>query len=385
MLRRFIQQLLRRYKCTYPANAEEAMGRLKDYIVKHMRQNRQVSFIMLQAYNAIFGKVGRYFVCLHYDWENKSFYVSEGSKDTKENIFFAPYIDNEKSLANIKDWVCVDCDATMTTDGRCLIKMMHGSGENAPYISYIYAVYHDEEDQRSLIDWANRNIVVERVEEVRKNEFFIVKNVNGSLVGERTKIDDFDVDVKKNYNDDFPYEKICATIENKGVPDLMLFHGEPGTGKTMFLRHLIWKYSQKGDKVYYLDSSVACESSSTSLIEFLKDRKDCIIIVEDGEKLLTSRQNGTLAAILNLTDGILGTVCKNKFIFTFNCPLAQIDKALTRKGRLSLKYEFGKLKLEKAKMIWEGAECPMTLADLYNHEETNGMEAVKKIGFGTVN
>lgn len=37
--------------------------------------------------------------------------------------------------------------------------------------------------------------------------------------------------------------------------------------------------------------------------------------------------------------------------------------------------------MEKRKKIWEGATGPMTLADLYNHDESNGVTEEKKIGF----
>jgi ATP-dependent 26S proteasome regulatory subunit len=74
---------------------------------------------------------------------------------------------------------------------------------------------------------------------------------------------------------------------------------------------------------------------------------------------------------------------KIKFICTFNCDLEKVDKALLRKGRLSLGYEFKKLSLEKAKAIYPDAKEEMTLADAHNASVNNGYEEKKRktIGF----
>ena len=93
--------------------------------------------------------------------------------------------------------------------------------------------------------------------------------------------------------------------------------------------------------------------------------------------------NESIGTILNLTDGIIAESMKIKFICTFNCDLDKVDKALMRKGRLSLGYEFKKLSLEKTRAIYPDAKEPMTLADAHNHNHDNGYEAKKrsKIGF----
>ncbi len=93
------------------------------------------------------------------------------------------------------------------------------------------------------------------------------------------------------------------------------------------------------------------------------------------------RENGaSLETILNLSDGILGNTLKTKFICTFNTNLRNIDKALLRKGRLRMRYEFKKLSIEKTKRLVEGATKEMTLAEIYNQED-NGIKDKEKIGF----
>ena len=70
--------------------------------------------------------------------------------------------------------------------------------------------------------------------------------------------------------------------------------------------------------------------------------------MEDCEKALMNRDIGNpiIDTILNLTDGIIGETFKLKFLCTINCPESKIDKALLRKGRLSLKYQFKELSID---------------------------------------
>ena len=136
----------------------------------------------------------------------------------------------------------------------------------------------------------------------------------------------------------------------------------------------------------FVDTSV-CESISDGLfLDFLQEHKNSVIVFEDCEKLLFSRDemvNESIGTILNLTDGIIAESMKIKFICTFNCDLDKVDAALTRKGRLSVGYEFKKLSLEKTKAIYPEATEEMTLADARNHKTDNGFKTKqrKKIGF----
>ena len=92
-----------------------------------------------------------------------------------------------------------------------------------------------------------------------------------------------------------------------------------------------------------------------------------------------------MSILLNLTDGIIGDVLNIKLICTFNTSLSNIDKALLRKGRLSLKYEFKKLAKEKCRKLLNDYTIneDMSLADLYNRDDENDYSKTnsKKIGF----
>lgn len=197
------------------------------------------------------------------------------------------------------------------------------------------------------------------------------------------KFNDWKSNIKGNYNDDLPYDKMNDVIRSDKAGLIMLY-GIPGTGKTSLVKSLI--NDNRDTNFIFVDTSV-CESISDGLfLDFLQENKNSVIVFEDCEKLLFSRDetvNESIGTILNLTDGIIAESMKIKFICTFNCDLDKVDKALMRKGRLSIGYEFKKLSLEKTRAIYPDAKEEMTLAEAHNHLDDNGYKEKKrtKIGF----
>jgi len=204
--------------------------------------------------------------------------------------------------------------------------------------------------------------------------------------------ENFDTDAL--YNDDFaPVHDNIRKFLKEDCSGLIILHGEQGTGKTTYLRHLITSI----DKDFvYLPMDMADSLSKPGLISFIKTAlKDSIIIIEDCEQLLQERSSNSyimntgLSNILNIADGLLGDSLKLKFICTFNNDVRKIDKALLRKGRLIDKYEFGKLSAEKTsalvKQLYNRDDIhkPMTLAEIFNMDSENhgGQKEREKIGF----
>lgn len=204
----------------------------------------------------------------------------------------------------------------------------------------------------------------------------------GNYIATRmNKLPDYNIDVEANYNDDIPVKEVKEILESEN-PGLILFYGAPGGGKTSFIKYLM---KECDANFIFADSSVINSSSSSRLIDFLDSNKNSVIVLEDCEKLLVSRDtegNGKIGTLLNLTDGLIGDLMGIKFICTFNCALSKLDDALLRKGRLSLKYEFKELSYEKAKAICPSATGPMLLSDIFNQEKNDfSIENKKKIGF----
>lgn len=195
-----------------------------------------------------------------------------------------------------------------------------------------------------------------------------------------------DIDIKLNYNDDLPYGEICDLIEGEGNPELLLFYGEPGTGKSSLLKHLISKYKEKS--FIFMDGAILANVQQQKLMSYFLENDHSIFILEDCEKSLMSREhydNPVMPTLLNITDGITADVLGIKLICTFNTDFEKIDKALRRKGRLSLKYEFRKLDKAKVRKILndETINEDMTLADIYYYKKENDFskKKAKKIGF----
>ena len=195
------------------------------------------------------------------------------------------------------------------------------------------------------------------------------------------------------YNDDFA--PIAANIErfvNGDESGLVILHGEHGTGKTSFIRHLINSCERQ---FVYMPMNMATQLTGPSLVKYIqKHLSNSVVIIEDCEQLLADRSNTPfnvgVANILNVTDGILGDSLKIRLICTFNSDIRRIDKALLRKGRLVDMYEFKRLTTTKTDKLMhdlygENAPAttkPMTLAEIFNYGKDNHCSLERKpIGF----
>jgi hypothetical protein len=152
-------------------------------------------------------------------------------------------------------------------------------------------------------------------------------------------------DILENYNDDFgePHERIVKHLSGK-KKGIVLLHGEPGSGKTYYLRHLTHLVKKK---FIWLPADMSGGLTSSNFLTTLKNQcKNSVLILEDSEKYLQKRDSGLdtsmyISNILNITDGLMSDVLKIQLICTFNCDESFIDPAILRSGRLIEKYKFG--------------------------------------------
>jgi len=201
-----------------------------------------------------------------------------------------------------------------------------------------------------------------------------------------------DMSVEENYCDDFKVisDKIVDTLNTDDNTGLVLLHGKPGSGKTTYIRHL----STLLDKdIMFVPNNMANILTSPEFIPFIMKYPNSIIIIEDAEKVIRSRESGgnneATSNILNMSDGILGECLKTQIIATFNIDRENIDKALLRKGRLIAEYEFNELDVDKSNKLLKKLNIdfttkePMLLTDIYNYEDNIGINDNKKqkIGF----
>lgn len=197
------------------------------------------------------------------------------------------------------------------------------------------------------------------------------------------------LDFNLHYNTDFELDKVDSLIKSD-KSGLLLFTGLPGTGKTTLLKYFSQKY-QSYDFVFINNNNFSILTDPSFTDFCLEKLNNSVIILEDCEKLLLSRDHGggfDISSILNLTDGLLGDLLNVKVIATLNT-VDKIDTALLRKGRLLAKVNFNKLSVEQAQRVIDrignnsiNITEPTVLADLYNIEDNGNKEQkTNKIGF----
>ena len=203
----------------------------------------------------------------------------------------------------------------------------------------------------------------------------------------RTKLD-----LDLFYEDDFKEVNtiIQKRLNQKNDKGIVLLHGLPGTGKTTYLRYLVGKLKKR---VLFLSPSVAGNLMNPDFIDLLIDNPNTVLVIEDAENIIMDRKisgGSAVSNLLNISDGLLADFLNVQLICTFNSSVTMVDSALMRKGRLIAKYEFGKLRKEKAQRLSDHLKFAttidkaMTVAEISNqHEKTVEPKQVEIIGFKT--
>ncbi len=135
---------------------------------------------------------------------------------------------------------------------------------------------------------------------------------------------------------------------------LVILQGDPGTGKTTWIRHLSGS-TQK--RLIIVQRDMINGLTGPNMVRFCTEElasKPAILVIEDAESLVQVRDTTTLgafassgtAALLNLSDGLLNDVTRLQIIVSVNCPMDQIDPALLRHGRLISLRHFTALSVE---------------------------------------
>ena len=210
----------------------------------------------------------------------------------------------------------------------------------------------------------------------KKANIQLVKSEMGHLDTEEYDLLVPPINLKLNYGESFikVNDAIVKKLNENNGKGIILLHGDPGTGKTSYIKYLTTLIKEKD--ILFIPPSMAEMLSEPSIIPFLMDHKNSILIIEDAERVISDREgNGSPAGvsnILNLTDGILGDCLSIQIVATFNMKREKIDQALLRKGRLIAEHKFEKLTVEESNKLLKHIKKDhkvsegLTLADIYN-------------------
>jgi hypothetical protein len=178
---------------------------------------------------------------------------------------------------------------------------------------------------------------------------------------------------------------------------VVIMKGAPGTGKTHLVRAMLLEVP---DAMFVLISPDAVKNlAGPQLLPLLMNYRGAstgpiVLILEDADKCLVSRDSdrddiSSIQAILNLGDGILGSLLDLRIVATTNASEFVIDSAILRPGRLSKMLDVGVLDPLTAQKIYRrllpnanfpveinGSTNPkdfkVTLAEVYSLARQNG-------------
>lgn len=207
-------------------------------------------------------------------------------------------------------------------------------------------------------------------------------------------------------------EYLMNDFRPSGGGQLIIFHGEPGTGKSYSLRALLdaWRSWATADYVLdpdylfsgppgYLASLVLrgardeyeYDDEEDAPVPKHSDKWKLLILEDSGELLSTDAKNRTgqgLSRLLNLVDGLIGQGLRVLVLITTNEELGKLHPAVSREGRCAAAVQFRPFTWTQANE-WlakqnepASANFPkttVTLADLYAHTRKDDNNPQKKL------
>jgi len=358
---------------------------------------------LLDAFNSSFSQfdLPSYYV-IHFGILPSSLRVSlltESPKDTVETIIQSLDLNKQSFELGSKDW--------RTGDERNSTNPLESYVDDFLFISFpnrmlvhISCHHHsiDVEYMYDLKDKDAENWILETSRQLQetyqttgKPKFKVLIAQDNMFITEEVETIDFNaIDLNELYNDDFmDVDAVISASIQKKESGMILLHGQPGTGKTTYIKHLISKHKDKN--FIFIQNDFVRELLKPSFVAFLLQNKNAILIIEDAEKVVIARESSNdesvVSTLLQLTDGLFSDFLNIKIICTFNTNLDRIDKALLRKGRMIAKYNFAPLSPEKTAALakkhgHENVTGSLTLADIFGYDQTNFNKPAKRtIGF----
>lgn len=269
----------------------------------------------------------------------------------------------------------------VSQDNQCIIRFQScGPSDVNPNLDITFVGGYDTEVLlKTLADYKKTHV------STQSKLHLVLKTPEGFKLMEK-KLNPVDVPLS-NYNLSMSWTDITKMV-GSDVGGMMLFPGDPGTGKSYFIRKIIHAVDKK---FVYIPVDVTAILADPGFISFAIDElQDSVLIIEDAETVLVDRakhENSVMSTLLNVTDGLLGELLRLKIIATVNIQ-ENIDKALIRKGRMLARLDFQALTWGQAVVVAERLGYKLdprqekyTLAELYNRAGNGAEVEATKIGF----
>ena len=203
-------------------------------------------------------------------------------------------------------------------------------------------------------------------------------------------------EVAVNYPTAVAFELAALVAARRPGPGrLVLWHGEPGTGKTTALRALAdaWR---DWTAVHYVVDPEALFADARYMSELLlqagtsareRGRTALLILEDSGELMAPAARQDTgqgLSRLLNLSDGMLGQDLDLLVLITTNEPVGALHPAVSRPGRCAAQVDFRAHTREEANAWLAARGCEMrvrghtTLAELFALERGPTVQPVRR-------
>lgn len=201
-------------------------------------------------------------------------------------------------------------------------------------------IYGTSTFDKEIFEWFDENFVVaskkSRVYTIYETQRGSLSYMSSGLLNEALETLNYEPEILKAY--DTIVEEYRAS-DPRGK--LTILYGEPGTGKTYFIRALITDLGKEGVMIL-VPPQLVPKLGDPKFIPVLKEisdehNKPIYLLIEDADTILSERNTDNInhiSAALNLGDGILGQMFDIRLICTANVKLNDLDPAITRPGRL---------------------------------------------------